>query len=80
MHPAKTQDEDFSPRRASSKFLGSLNDQGEYTMTVSEAKKAAQIHLRLSQNRNDFVSRTKTEYYQAKKQFNEDLTYKPKIN
>lgn len=34
MHPPKTQDEDFSPRRNSGKFLGSLNEQGEYTMTV----------------------------------------------
>jgi hypothetical protein len=60
--------------------LGSIDDQGEYTLTLKHAKKVAQIHLRLSQNRNDFVSRTKAEYYQAKKQINEDLTYKPKIN
>jgi hypothetical protein len=44
-------------------FLGSLNELNEYTLSDKDSKKVSKIHIRLMNNRNDFVSRTKKEYY-----------------
>ena len=44
-------------------FLGSLNELNEYTLSDKDSKKVSKIHIRLMNNRNEIVSRTKKEYY-----------------
>lgn len=68
MHPDAEGDQD----RPDEDVLGIICKGDTFKVSPDDVKKAHKKHLRLLQNRNDFVNRTKTEYYQQRRGFKQE--------